>query len=539
MCLNPLTIDISKRKRYFNLGDVLRKSVTVPCGKCYQCQMSSRNDLLLRVRSEYQQCVSAGGQVAFLTFTYSDEHVPCYTYHLEDDLTVDDPKASMLVFTRIPHSYVPNTDGKWVFGFDKVQFRNSIKVMRQTLKRLGYKGKLRYICVSEYGTNEYHTQRPHYHALFFMDKELLALLNANGINFTEFCNRYWKYGNVSESDKGLFLQDIKGCEYVAKYVTKANQLLELRQFQHLMDYIKSCFNPRDRNYSRFYTDTGSIICKPYTYFSKVVRSFGLSYFVLKSLHFGSQILTDLESLPHEDLLSTISHGVDVEKYGESRQYKYPSYILRKLLFNNRSDGSYYLNKLGISLYMDKSVKNYFTLVDSTVGFLQTHLSYFQRLNVSSDIYDKSALLEFSNSVPLLMFYNTFVRGRVFPAEVSDEVNDFVSSFDSLYKDKDMFSIRLHSLSRHLLDAEIFDECVDLDCDPDSDPLAAVFGTSEFEFLYPDGVNSCQREDFDYLIDNYSAARAYLGSLKSEEYERQNKKLKAIKDKMDFETYKLN
>lgn len=549
MCLSPLKLDISKRKKYFNLGDVLRKDVIVPCGRCAQCQMTSRNDLLLRTRSEYERCVSKGGKVAFLTFTYSDDNVPCYTYYLEPDLSVDDPKASQLVFCRIPHSDIPKYHGKWVFGFDKVQFRNSVKVMRETLARAGYKGSLRYICVSEYGTKDEYTQRPHYHALFFMDKELLSLIESLGyIDFTAFCNRYWKYGNVSASTKGLYLNDIKGCEYVAKYVTKANQLLELRNFKRLMDYIKSCLDLRSRDYCRFYTKTGTNIVKPYTYFSKVVRSFGLSYFVLKSLKFGRKILDDLKSSP--DVVSQLSHGIDVEKYGVSRQYPYPSYILRNLLYSTRKDGSYFLNEFGRSIFMEKSFKNYMSLVKSTVDFLKIHMSYFQGLNVSSDVFDKKLLQDFSADVPRLIYYNSFVRGRIFPAGVSDNVNDFLESFYYYYKgyfsgdklDVELFEVRFNEFCRYLLDSEIVDEIVDLDDDPDSNPFDCLrdsFASDDFGLMYPDGCNSCQFPVFDVLIDNYSAARAYLGNLKCEEYKRKNDSVKLIKDRLDFDTYKLN
>ena len=92
MCLRPLTIDLSKRSRYFSYGSVLRKEVTVPCGKCWQCQMTARNELLLRIKDEYETCVGKNGKVAFVTFTYDEDKVPCFTYSFEKS---DNPSLSV------------------------------------------------------------------------------------------------------------------------------------------------------------------------------------------------------------------------------------------------------------------------------------------------------------------------------------------------------------------------------------------------------------------------------------------------------------
>lgn len=529
MCLSPLKLDISRKKRYFNLGDVLRKEVIVPCGSCSECQMTAHNDLLIRIRSEYDHCVKHGGRVAFVTFTYNEENVPCYTYCMERLGSDEFDKEVQISFTRVSRSDIRNSDSRcnWLYGFDKLQFRNFMKVLRETTARLGYNGSLRYICVSEYGTDSRYTQRPHYHVLFFLDSEVLDLYDSNSIYFLKLCQKYWKYGICSASDKGLFIEGDKCCEYVSKYVAKTSKLLEIRNFKRLLTFITNVHNsgyhfPLDES--------------PMTYFKKVVRSFGISYFVLKSLYFGLAINDEIynESYDVSTIVDRISHGVDIVKYGETRQYPYPKYNLRKLLYCNRSDGSYYLSPLGISIFKEKAVRSYVSLCRSEVDYFESHSVFLY--NTAKSDFDKSALRQYVDNVELLVFYNTFVRGRLFPSDLVPRIEDFLTNFYDYFRDRNYFYSRLSQISRILLDSEIFDDVCELPVD--SPTLHDCFLTDDFNLLYGGfgSVSSLQNSEFDFLIDNFRMARCYLGRMNAAKYDQENKDRKMIKDILNRNKY---
>lgn len=533
MCLNPIKLDMSLQKRYYNLGDVIKKDVIVPCGKCWQCQTTARNALLLRVREEYDECIKKGGKVAFVTFTYRDEDVPCYTYRFERVEVSDDSRYRELVFTRVSYRDVCNGsyDDNYVFGFDKLQFRNFMKVLRQVFARFGYKGSLRYIVVSEYGTDPRYTQRPHYHALFFLDSEALKYLELSKyVDLIELCQKYWKYGIVSASDKGLYLENKQCCEYVAKYVSKANELLKLANFRRLFDKIKLWYNTG----YRFSNDV-----KPGTYFSKVCRSFGLSYFVLKSLYFGLSVNERVfnEDVSVNEFVDRLKRGVPVVKYGEVRFYPYPAYNVRKLLYSNRSDGSYFLSPLGVRTYITIALTSYFQRVESIRDYFDKNYSTLVRLTNSvgfKDAFEVRALSEFLRYSDMLVFYDMFIRGRMFPVDVLGQFVDFLYNFYTYRKDFDSFVNRLHDAIRVLLDSEIFDE--DIELPSDSLRLHSVMFSYEFNFLYGDKYNSLQNSAYDFLIDNYSAARAYHGRVCADEYSRLNADLKLIRDIVNDSKY---
>lgn len=110
-CLTPTSI---RDPRYLDKN----VSLQVPCGKCYRCLTNLRNSWTQRLKDEAHASVSS----FFVTLTYEDKF----------------------------------TDGN-------VSKRDVQLFLKRLRFRLG-KTKIRYYCVSEYGTTTY---RPHYHMLIF------------------------------------------------------------------------------------------------------------------------------------------------------------------------------------------------------------------------------------------------------------------------------------------------------------------------------------------------------------------------------------
>lgn len=527
MCLRPLTIDLSKRSRYFVYGTVLPKEVQVPCGRCWQCQMTARNELLLRIKSEYDACIGKEGKVAFVTFTYSEETVPCFTYSLEKSYSEAEGKELNVSFTPVSRESVLRGDygSRFLFGFNKLHFRNFMKVIRQTLARYGYAGSLRYIVVSEYGTDPRYTQRPHYHALFFLDSSCLKVLSDNNIDFLSFCAKYWNYGKVSASEKGLYLVGSQGCDYIAKYVTKSEELLKLRHFKQFFNWLEEVHSIYSKKGFHF-----PLFVKPKTYFYKILRKNGMSYFVLKSLFFGQKISDDLikDSLNTTELLSKIAHGIDIVKYGETKQLPYPRYNLRKLFYENRSDGSYMLSPLGADVFVDRSIQSLNDSVRSVRDWIDSTADFF---NNSDARFDRAALGIMRTHVFKLMFYNKYIRGRYFPNYYYYLISQYLEDIELVaHTDPSPFPYIIERLSEN----EIYDVCSDIRS-KDSFHINELISRDPLSPYENYGV--IQNAEYDFIIDNYYKCRAYVEYLKLKEYDARNRDMKCLKDVFNSSKYK--
>lgn len=522
MCLRPLHIDLSRRSRYYNLGTVLHREVDVPCGKCWQCQMTQRNDHLLRIKDEYEQCVSKGGRVAFLTFTYREDCVPCYTYTLAKPDNPAEDKERVITFSPVSRDAILDSGDsmRYVFSFNKLHFRNMLKVVRQTLVRDGYKGSLRYIVCSEYGTDPRYTQRPHYHALFFLDSDVLGILESKNTDFLNYLSKFWHYGKVSASDKGLYLESDKGCAYISKYVTKAQELLKLRNFKQLLEFIHANYDagfrfPRDR--------------KPLSYFYSLLRHHGMSYFTLKSLYFGKHISDRLlDETPNiTELLASLDKGVDIVRYGKTEQLPYPRYNLRKLFYGNRSDGSYYLNPLGCEVFVNRCVDDYYKSVASVRQWI-TEQSAFVPFDQKN--FDHKALdLMYRYAYPLT-FYNRFIRGRMFPRHVLDSFSHELNQFLYTERVDDSFVV---NFAHCLQQSEVYD---------DLELLDNRYPTMQETLSYDDICSTYYKYgtlfngNWEMIIDNYYKCRAYVEYCKLKEYNQRNNDIKYLKDMFNQQIY---
>nr|QPB07383.1 MAG: replication initiator protein [Microvirus sp.] len=137
MCLNPIIIQKGS------------ESLSVKCGKCYECLISKKKEWTFRLEQELKSCVIG----YFLTLTYRPEDTPSFE------------------------------------GVEVLRKRD----VQLFLKRLrGYYGdiNIRFFCIGEYGPTTY---RPHYHMLLFCSKALDAYL------FKKEIERLWKLGFVALS----------------------------------------------------------------------------------------------------------------------------------------------------------------------------------------------------------------------------------------------------------------------------------------------------------------------------------------------------
>lgn len=180
MCLFPKKI-LYRNNHWFPNGQPL--FLSVPCGKCIQCQRSYIDDWFVRCYYEWKN----SAQTYFYTLTYNEKYVPRY--------------AGRLVFKR-----------------RDVQL--FIKRLKKHLRKFGV--NLKYIVTSEFGELY---GRPHYHALFFLDKEVNPYL------FYRIVQDCWsmfdvKYqlsdsrGFVKYGDNVGLVDSSAGIRYVTKYVVK-------------------------------------------------------------------------------------------------------------------------------------------------------------------------------------------------------------------------------------------------------------------------------------------------------------------------------
>ena len=131
---------------------ILVRGNFVPCGKCPNCLANQRQEWIFRLRSEYMACKFG----LFVTLTYNDENYPATGTSKED-----------------------------------VQ-----KFLKRLRKALGMRS-FRYFIVSEYGD---HTQRGHYHGLFFFQEACSLGIGEELYNvFVKAWNKgFLKFGNIEE-----------------------------------------------------------------------------------------------------------------------------------------------------------------------------------------------------------------------------------------------------------------------------------------------------------------------------------------------------
>lgn len=151
MCKSPIIIR-NKRKDFRVFCDKL--FIPVPCGKCEDCLRRKRDDYFVRLYYDWKDITAKGGAVYFPTLTFNDEFVPRVTLSDFDYL-----------FSKYPLDIDRNQS---VMTFDRFGLSRFIKKLRTYFVRQGFvtsESGIKYFVASEYGCDQNHTYRPHYHML--------------------------------------------------------------------------------------------------------------------------------------------------------------------------------------------------------------------------------------------------------------------------------------------------------------------------------------------------------------------------------------
>lgn len=166
---------------------VLKSGIVVKCGKCPVCLSDRRNEWSIRLAIN---CEFYERMPMFLTLTYDDDNLP----HVEVDNTKD------FFFG----------EGCWLPTLN----RPDISAFIKEYKRIN---KLDNSVFTYFGCGEYGDKfgRPHYHLLFFGDRELYDLYDKDVEQAREHVQRVWKLGNVHVGVAGF-----DGIHYVSKYCLK-------------------------------------------------------------------------------------------------------------------------------------------------------------------------------------------------------------------------------------------------------------------------------------------------------------------------------
>lgn len=267
MCYRPIKI-LNPSRRY---NDDMSKYIYVPCGNCADCQRVMHNEWFFRCMIEYQNCISKGGAVYFVTLTYNDDNLPKF---------------------KLP-------TGKECLGFDKRHIHNFVKYFRILLKKNHLMHtEMKYLIQSEYGKNG--TKRPHYHGLLFMPYTLPNKL------FNDIITTAWHYGFVVCSKFGWKVNGVAGIRYASKYVCK-----DLGFYKDNLKEYKDTF----ASYAEY-----KEAIKPYKdYFPKHWQS----------VHFGESFITS-EILTHSDISKFLEKNTYTLNDGKHQTYPIPRYYHLKL-----------------------------------------------------------------------------------------------------------------------------------------------------------------------------------------------------------------
>lgn len=442
MCVTPLHITTAYRSRYFYPDAPSAYSSVVPCGQCEQCRMSARNDMYLRTVQEYNECVSKGGKVAFVTFTYDEDNIPVVRYSL-------DKVGRTIVFDEVSRRDNLLSEDT-IFTFRKSDFQTFMNSFRKSLERrlksAGYvdvKDSVRYIVTSEYGTES--TQRSHYHALFFLNHDVVNEYDLNNRfshgSFMRFIQSLWSYGMVSASDLGLFVDNDFCCGYVSKYIAKGLDILKLAAFSRFFNFIKDNYDYLSINdESHFLTSVnefGDPISRSHkasqmSYLKYFLRVCGSRLFVMKSKGFGLGLIKPLQAVSDdsEKLLKVVNDGISVVRHSKRSRLSYPRYILRKLFYNTRSDGTLYLSDVGLRVHqylslvqIDTSVRMFKEFDKSQLYILPSKVLPYEVDSIPVYISDLF-YTQYSN-IHKLFIYSKFVRGKCWPTSLYDKVHSLL------------------------------------------------------------------------------------------------------------------
>lgn len=183
--MKPLFI-VNPRFGNGNINEPTR--ILVPCGKCEACKDNDSKQWRFRLNEEFNKLPNA----IFLTLTYDDANVPLQLVTL------------------------PDGNNKVVSVVSKDDVQKFLKRLRRNLEKIGFKEKISYFLVSEYGPT---TLRPHYHAIVFGLPYFGGTKEKTNFERIKLLKKSWNNGNIK-----LDVCNDKRINYVTKYVCQQTVL---------------------------------------------------------------------------------------------------------------------------------------------------------------------------------------------------------------------------------------------------------------------------------------------------------------------------
>lgn len=402
MCISPKYI--VNRSLHYDLFKPLK--MAVPCGKCEECRLRHRNDWF--VRCYYQWKMSNYRNVFFYTLTYNNDNLP----HI----------------MKSP-------------CFSKRHVQLFLKKLRYRLDKLGL--KMKYMVTCEYGEL---THRPHYHVLFFFEKDI------NPYWLLRFITDSWSYGFVKSGDNVGQVTSASAIQYVTKYVTKSLESYD----QIYKIVVKRCFyryyNLLNWLFARYDCPKGTIVLRDDGIVcSRSIDSSPLSddaeewfrKFITKIRNLVNQVQpfhlqsTKLGANAQFACDATLEQVPVISNNGSCHMYRLPRYISRLLWYdvvedeNTHKRTKFVLSESGKIHQFEKYAQqikddtlrydDYFAKVPTFSPDLLLSLNAVGKRfqNLSSFIHWWS---HFDLDIEILSIYKHVFRGRVCTLDDDSEVN---------------------------------------------------------------------------------------------------------------------
>lgn len=360
MCKQPINILNPKLKAAHSNFNIAADPLylTIPCGKCAECQIRKQQDWITRLAYEYQYTLSVGGYALFETFTYAEENVPrlhglmCFnrdhytdfanklrTYlvrhyeHMFKKNTMTDDLFNMPYL----YSYDYSNDKKYIDSEGELWEFSIIANKNQPTRPEYYPaGKIKIFFVSEYG-GEY--KRPHHHAIIFVQYKIRP------VTMCYYIKKAWIYGFTGAGDaNSKIVNSMRRIAYCAKYVCKDIEWAQALTKQKNSTFLKYIQTKWQQIYDEPFNqeEFNNMSCDVV---KKVLKEIGMEKaipFIRTSRHlgeYGIQLITNEMLRKGQMVRPDTNKGQQVVSI--------PDYLARKMLYDYDKNIKYWqLNEHG-------------------------------------------------------------------------------------------------------------------------------------------------------------------------------------------------
>ena len=350
----------------------------VPCGHCPQCRQQAISDWYVRLAYEADYYRSIGGAVYFVTCTFNNFCVPKFDFSRVECLVEYNIEIDLSVY-----------DGE--LCFDKEDVQQFISHLRALLAEEGITEGVKFFLVSELGTDDNKTHRPHYHIVFFVPRPVnnshfLGLVNycwADRIKIEDYpelmvdsfeLNKQFVYGyyyqnkhvivrpsngcagvtyalrrgfcNYSKDDNGVArprLFSNLGLKYLLKYLYKDDLFMSSSFARDVNEFIKCLpslrelsfkirdfkYNPKTGEYTNHSVYTDEQCFDIYNKIQAIRYLKNCLPFHLQSKGLGESLKNMYDN--SQDFTDIIQHK-KIAVNGDIDKYYVPQYVVRKLCY---------------------------------------------------------------------------------------------------------------------------------------------------------------------------------------------------------------